>query len=158
MSFSRFRFPLTVLVAFCLLAALGAPAGAHDETEDFLFTFTGGGWGQPRLILADRGILAVNDSIHRLSSKGKPLWQHKRSAFWQDPVASGQNVYDRDAQGRLVCIDLATGQVRWTSKAGSGFGMPESSEFMENSISAIAPCRSARRSATWSMNAVTCSA
>ena len=64
MTFSPFRFPLVVLIAVGLLSVATPPVDAHDtDPDDFLFTFTGGGWGHG-VGMSQYGALGRADAGH----------------------------------------------------------------------------------------------
>lgn len=64
MTLPPFRFPLAVLIAVGLLSATTPAVDAHDpDSDDFLFTFTGGGWGHG-VGMSQYGALGRADAGH----------------------------------------------------------------------------------------------
>ena len=68
------------------------------------------------------------------ASTGRELWSHKYPAkFWEamggpgprsTPTIDGDLVVAQGAEGELVCLELATGQVRWSKNLLKQFNLP----------------------------------
>jgi outer membrane protein assembly factor BamB len=73
----------------------------------------------------DQYVMAISET------GGKPLWKTKIGPAWQDgdfpgprgtPTVDGDRVYAIGTEGDLVCLDVATGAVRWKKSLQSDFG------------------------------------
>jgi outer membrane protein assembly factor BamB len=78
--------------------------------------------------MGDRGENQYVVALDR--SNGKELWSAQVGPAWEDemggprgtPTVDGDRVYAIGTEGDLVCLDIATGKLRWKKSAAKDFG------------------------------------